>query len=156
MTLTSNVSLRPPVVPVYCSSYVVLAPVPMKPQMESIGVGLNSSSAIMVFGANTRIYGRGIWGGLKLDGVWSGEAHLLEATAVEAVASQTVERRQERDFDRLIKSKGHRTVTVNRLDDGRYVLHGEFAPRGEAGSVLLSGFSVDVTALFGVMDELPE
>ena len=49
-----------------------------------------------------------------------------------------------------------RMVTVNRLNGDHYMLHGEFSPGAEATSALLPGFSVDVTALFGVMDELPE
>jgi Uma2 family endonuclease len=49
----------------------------------------------------------------------------------------------------------HRLVTVNRLDQGRYVTHGEFSPEEEATSVLLPGFVVNVADLFGVIDELP-
>ena len=49
-----------------------------------------------------------------------------------------------------------RLVAVNRLGAGRYVLHGEFTPGEKATSELLAGFMVDVTALFGVIDELPK
>jgi Uma2 family endonuclease len=49
-----------------------------------------------------------------------------------------------------------RLVTVNHLEGGSYVLHGEFGPGMVATSVLLPEFSVDVTTLFGVIAELPE
>lgn len=48
----------------------------------------------------------------------------------------------------------NRTVTVHRLDGDRYVLHGEFRPGQQATSVLLSGFSVDVTELFRVEEDV--
>lgn len=49
-----------------------------------------------------------------------------------------------------------RLVTVFRLDGGRYVIHGEFGPGAMASSVLLPDFGIDVTALFGVIETLPE
>jgi len=49
-----------------------------------------------------------------------------------------------------------RTVTVHRLHGDRYTIHGEFLPGGHATSALLPGFSVDVTALFAVSDEVAE
>ncbi len=49
-----------------------------------------------------------------------------------------------------------RTVLVNRLDSDRYGLHGEFAPGQQAASALLSGFTVDVAALFDAAKDVPE
>jgi Uma2 family endonuclease len=49
-----------------------------------------------------------------------------------------------------------RIVTVHQLQDGKYAVHGEFAAGTEATSVLLPGFEVDVTALFAVIDEIPD
>ena len=49
-----------------------------------------------------------------------------------------------------------RTVTVHRLEDRKYVVHGQFTAAAQATSVLLSGFSIDVTALFAVTDSLPK
>ena len=49
-----------------------------------------------------------------------------------------------------------RTVQVHKLDGNKYALHGEFSEGETATSVLLSGFKVDVRALFAVMKDLPE
>ena len=49
-----------------------------------------------------------------------------------------------------------RIVVVHRLQDGRYIVHGEFAQESQATSYLLPGFAVDVTNLFAVIDEIPE
>jgi Uma2 family endonuclease len=49
-----------------------------------------------------------------------------------------------------------RLVTVHQWQDGKYAIHGEFAAGGPATSVLLPGFSVDVTALFAVIEDIPE
>jgi Uma2 family endonuclease len=49
-----------------------------------------------------------------------------------------------------------RIVTIHRLDDRKYVVHGQFKPTTQATSVLLPGFSIDVTALFAVIDTLPK
>jgi len=49
-----------------------------------------------------------------------------------------------------------RLVIVHQLQDGKYVVHGEFAAGARATSVLLPGFSVDVEALFAVIDDIPE
>jgi len=53
------------------------------------------------------------------------------------------------DFER-------RLVIVHRLEDGRYVVDGEFAPGQQAASKLLAGFSIDVAALFAAGDDVPE
>jgi Uma2 family endonuclease len=53
------------------------------------------------------------------------------------------------DFDR-------RTVTVHRLDDDRYMIQEEFSRGQHATSVLLTGFVVDVSELFGVADNVAE
>jgi Uma2 family endonuclease len=47
-------------------------------------------------------------------------------------------------------------VLVHRLEDGRYVAHGEFTRDQQANSALLPGFSIDVAALFAVMKDIPE
>ena len=47
-------------------------------------------------------------------------------------------------------------VLVHQLEVGRYVVRGEYTLGQEATSVLLDGFSVDVTALFAVADDVPE
>ena len=47
-------------------------------------------------------------------------------------------------------------VIVHRLDGQQYVIHGEFIRGQHATSVLLTGFEVDVAALFAVAENLPE
>jgi Uma2 family endonuclease len=53
------------------------------------------------------------------------------------------------DFER-------RVVIVHRLDGERYNIHGEFNRGEQATSSLLNGFSVDVTSLFAVADDIPQ
>jgi Uma2 family endonuclease len=53
------------------------------------------------------------------------------------------------DFER-------KTVVVHRLREGGYVVHGEFRRGDAASSALLSGFSVDVDALFAAAEDVPE
>ena len=48
-----------------------------------------------------------------------------------------------------------RFVTVCQLEENSYVERGQYAPGQHASSVLLDGFSVDVTALFAAADEVP-
>jgi Uma2 family endonuclease len=47
-------------------------------------------------------------------------------------------------------------VIVHRLDSAHYTVHGEFVRGQQAKSVLLDGFTVNVDALFRVMDDIPE
>jgi Uma2 family endonuclease len=47
-------------------------------------------------------------------------------------------------------------VIVHRLDNDRYVIHGEFGRGQQATSVLLPGFAVDVAALFAAAADIPE
>jgi Uma2 family endonuclease len=47
-------------------------------------------------------------------------------------------------------------VLVHQLRDGRYEVHGQFAPGDEAKSALLDGFAIDVAALFEVTKDVPE
>lgn len=47
-------------------------------------------------------------------------------------------------------------VIVHRLDGEKYAIHGQFAREDQATSVLLQGFGVDVAALFGAADDVPE
>ncbi len=49
-----------------------------------------------------------------------------------------------------------RLVVVHQLQDGKYVIQGEFAAGRQATSVLLPGFEVDVAALFAVIEDIPE
>lgn len=49
-----------------------------------------------------------------------------------------------------------RVVTVHSLHDGQYVVQGEFSEGTHATSALLSGFNIDVTALFAVIEDIPE
>jgi Uma2 family endonuclease len=49
-----------------------------------------------------------------------------------------------------------RVVIVHRLQQDRYVVHGEFTAGQQATSALLPGFAVDVGQLFAVIDEIPE
>jgi len=49
-----------------------------------------------------------------------------------------------------------RLVIVHHLHDGKYAIHGEFAAGERATSILLSGFDVDVTALFAVTADIPD
>ena len=48
------------------------------------------------------------------------------------------------------------TVIVHRLAEERYLVHGEFTRGQQAESSLLPGFSIDVAALFAVMEDIPE
>lgn len=47
-------------------------------------------------------------------------------------------------------------VIIHRLEQHQYVLHGEFTVGQQATSALLEGFSVDVTALFDSIKDIPE
>ena len=47
-------------------------------------------------------------------------------------------------------------VIVHRLDGERYAVHGEYDRGQLATSFLLTGFAIDVAALFAVADEIPE
>jgi Uma2 family endonuclease len=47
-------------------------------------------------------------------------------------------------------------VIVHRLEGDHYVVDGEFARGQHAASVILDGFTIDVTNLFAVMDDIPE
>ncbi len=47
-------------------------------------------------------------------------------------------------------------VIIHRLDGKQYVVHGQFTRGHQAGSVLLAGFVVDVSALFAVVDDVAE
>jgi Uma2 family endonuclease len=49
-----------------------------------------------------------------------------------------------------------KVVIVHRLEGERYDVHGEFTGGQHAASALLSGFSVDVTALFAAAADIPE
>ena len=49
-----------------------------------------------------------------------------------------------------------RLVTVYQLQDGKFAIHGAFSEGTHATSLLLPGFSVDVTALFSVINDIPE
>lgn len=47
-------------------------------------------------------------------------------------------------------------VLVHQLEDDKYVVRGEYTLDQQAKSVLLEGFSVDVTKLFASADGIPE
>jgi Uma2 family endonuclease len=49
-----------------------------------------------------------------------------------------------------------RSVIVHRLDGKHYAVHGQFTRGQQATSVLLNGFTVDVSALFAVADDVAE
>jgi len=49
-----------------------------------------------------------------------------------------------------------RDVIVQRLEDDRYTVHGEFMRGQRATSMLLEGFAVDVESLFAVADDIPD
>lgn len=51
---------------------------------------------------------------------------------------------------------GRELVTVHRLAGDHYTVHGEFTRGEQATSQLLSGFGVDVSALFAVAEDIPE
>ncbi len=53
------------------------------------------------------------------------------------------------DFER-------RLVIVHRLEEGRYVVAGQFTAGQQAASRLLAGFSIDVAALFAAGEDVPE
>jgi len=47
-------------------------------------------------------------------------------------------------------------VLIQKLLDGQYALHGQFAPGEQATSAHLDGFALDVAALFAVAKDTPE
>lgn len=47
----------------------------------------------------------------------------------------------------------HKRITVLTLERDKYIVHGEFAPGTQAASALLSGFTVDVQAVFAAANE---
>jgi Uma2 family endonuclease len=47
-------------------------------------------------------------------------------------------------------------VVVHRLEGDRYAVAGEFARGQQAVSIFLQGFSIDVAALFAVIEGIPE
>jgi Uma2 family endonuclease len=49
-----------------------------------------------------------------------------------------------------------RLIAIHQLVEGRYKLLGEFGNGTQATSVLLPGFGIDVTALFAMIDDIPE
>lgn len=49
-----------------------------------------------------------------------------------------------------------RLVIVHHLREGRYAVHGEFAARAQATSILLPGFGIDVAAFFAAIQDIPE
>jgi Uma2 family endonuclease len=49
-----------------------------------------------------------------------------------------------------------RTVIVHQLQDGKYRVHGQFDENATATSALLAEFTVDVSALFASIDDIPE
>lgn len=55
-----------------------------------------------------------------------------------------------------IADPNRQVVIVHRLHEGRYAVHGEFAPGQQAISALLEGFSVDVAALFATTKDIPD
>jgi len=49
-----------------------------------------------------------------------------------------------------------RVVIVHALQDGKYAMRGEFAAGAQAISAFLPGFGIDVSALFAVIEDIPE
>ena len=47
-------------------------------------------------------------------------------------------------------------VIVHRLDNDRYITHGEFGRGQQATSALLEGFGIDVAALLAVAEHIPD
>jgi Uma2 family endonuclease len=99
---------------------------------------------------------------LRSNRIWKG-ADLL----IEVVSGDPKDR--ERDYEDKVRDYAsakvaeywivdfeRKVVTVHRLDGNRYAIHGEFAPGQHATSALLPGFSVDVTVLFAVSNEIAE
>lgn len=90
------------------------------------------------------------------------DRHLLGADLVVEIVSDG-EKDRHRDFvtkrkeyaeggipEYWIIDPKEQKVHVLRLADGRYQVHGEFVPGQTADSVVLPGFTVDVSRLFGV------
>ncbi len=99
---------------------------------------------------------------LRTNRVWNGADLVMEIVSPDPKDRQRDYEAKLADYAQAgiaeywIVDADRRLVTVNRLEEGRYVLHGEFAAGAEATSVLLPGFSVEVTALFGKIDGLPK
>jgi Uma2 family endonuclease len=99
---------------------------------------------------------------LRSNRVWSGADLVMEVVSPDPSDRQRDYHEKLADYSQAgiaeywIVDPERRLVAVYRLDNGGYVLHGEFASAGKAASALLPGFDVDVKSLFNVMDELPQ
>jgi Uma2 family endonuclease len=55
----------------------------------------------------------------------------------------------------IVDFKSQKAI-VHRLRKGKYSIHGEFGPGEQAASVLLDGFSIEISALFAAAEDVPE
>lgn len=94
--------------------------------------------------------------------VWDGADLVMEVVSDDAKDRQRDYEEKLADYaeaeiaEYWIVDAERRLVIVHQLRDGRYAIHGEFAEGAQATSVLLSGFGIDVTSLFAVIEDIPE
>jgi Uma2 family endonuclease len=94
--------------------------------------------------------------------VWDGADLVMEAVSDDAkdhardYRDKLLDYAEARIAEYWIVDPERKTVIVHRLEGDRYAVHGEFGCSDHATSLVLSGFSVDVNALFAVVNEIPE
>jgi Uma2 family endonuclease len=94
--------------------------------------------------------------------VWDGADLVMEVVSADAkdrardYEKKLVDYAEGKVSEYWIVDPQRQIVQVHRLQEGAYALHGEFAAGQAATSALLTGFAVDVAALFAVMKEIPE
>jgi Uma2 family endonuclease len=98
---------------------------------------------------------------LRTNRIWQGADLVMEVVSGDPKDRQRDYEDKVRDYaeakvaEYWIVDPDRQSVVVHRLDGDRYAVYGQFAPGQRAASALLSGFEVDVTALFAVAESIP-
>jgi len=94
---------------------------------------------------------------LRHNRVWDGADLVMEVVREDANDRQRDYEHKLADYaEYWIVDPETRTVLVHRLHEARYQVAGKFQSGEQASSTLLPEFSIDVTKLFAVIDEIPE
>lgn len=99
---------------------------------------------------------------LRHNRVWDGADLVMEVVSDAPSDRQRDYEHKLRDYaeagiaEYWIVDSVRRTVIVHQLTDGKYAVSGQYSPGELALSATLTGFDIDVTALFAVADEIPE